>query len=125
MKLHGYPDTLDQYKSCMTKTRDLVETTWLSRYLRPIEITYDQVKEFIGNEFRKYLIEDEYRINAKPSTSGNSISDKILERIHQALGNIVRTFDVQQTYVDKNDPCPGILDTATYTIFSTNSRKML
>ena len=35
----------------------LVQTTWLSRYPRPIETTYDQGKEFIGHEFRKYLIE--------------------------------------------------------------------
>ena len=36
---------------------NLVETTWLSRYPRPIEITYDQVKEFVGHEFIKALIE--------------------------------------------------------------------
>ena len=38
---------------------NLVETTWLSRYPRPIEITYDQGKEFIGRELRKSLIETE------------------------------------------------------------------
>ena len=32
---------------------NFVETMWLSRYPIPIEITYDQVSEFIGNEFRK------------------------------------------------------------------------
>ena len=36
---------------------NLVETTWMSRYSRPIEIQYDQGSEFIGREFRKYLIE--------------------------------------------------------------------
>ena len=34
-----------------------VETMWLSRYPRPIEITYDQGPEFIGHQFRKPLIE--------------------------------------------------------------------
>ena len=38
---------------------NLVETTWLSRYPRPIEIMYDQGKEFIGHEFIKSQIEDE------------------------------------------------------------------
>ena len=33
-------------------TAKLFETTWLSRYPRPIEITYDQGNEFIGQEFR-------------------------------------------------------------------------
>ena len=35
---------------------NLFETTWLFIYPRPIEITYDQGKEFIGHEFRKSLI---------------------------------------------------------------------
>ena len=30
----------------------LVETMWLSRYPRPIEIAYEQGKEFIGHKFR-------------------------------------------------------------------------
>ena len=36
---------------------NLVETIWLSRYPRPIEITYDQGKEFSGHELIKSLIE--------------------------------------------------------------------
>ena len=57
----------------------------------------------IGHEFRKSLIETEYRITAKPSTLVNPMPNVILERIHQVLGNLVRTFNKQQTYVDKND----------------------
>ena len=56
----------------------LVETTWLSRYPRPIESTYDQGSEFIGPEFIKSLIESEYRITSKPSTSGNPRFNVIL-----------------------------------------------
>ena len=36
---------------------NLVENTWLPRYPRPMEITCVQGSEFIGHEFRKYLIE--------------------------------------------------------------------
>ena len=36
---------------------NLVETAWLYRYPIPIEITYDQGKEFIGPEFRKSILE--------------------------------------------------------------------
>ena len=35
---------------------NLDETTWLYRYPIPIEIPYDQGKEFIGHKFRKSLI---------------------------------------------------------------------
>ena len=32
---------------------NLVETTWLTRYPRPMEIAYDKGSEFIGHESRK------------------------------------------------------------------------
>ena len=38
-------------------TANLVETAWLSRYSRPMEIKYDQGSEFISHEFRKSIIE--------------------------------------------------------------------
>ena len=82
---------------------NLVETTWLYRYPRPIEIMYDQGKEFIGNKFRECLIEMECRITAKPRTMGNTTSNTVLERIHQVIGNLVRNFNIStQIYVDKN-----------------------
>ena len=36
---------------------NLVETTWLFIYPGLMDITYDQGSEFIGHEFRKYVIE--------------------------------------------------------------------
>ena len=58
--------------------KNLVETMWLSRYPRLTKITYDQVSEFIVHDFKKYLIETEYGITAKPSTSENTTSSTIL-----------------------------------------------
>ena len=96
---------------------NLVGTTWLSRYPRPIEVTYDQGNEFIGHEFIKSLIEMEYKIISKPSTLGNPMSNAVLERIHQVLGNTIRTFNISnQTYVDKNKPWTGILSAAAFAI---------
>ena len=83
---------------------NLVETTWLSRYPKPIEITYDSGKEFIGHEFIKYLIEMEYRIATIPITLGNYMSNSVLGSINQVIGNLVRTFNISgQTYVEKNE----------------------
>ena len=70
---------------------------WLSRYPRLMEITYDQGLKFIGNEFIKFSIEDEYRITAKPSTLVNPMSNVVLEQIHHLTGNLVRTFNISQT----------------------------
>ena len=49
------------------------------------------------------------------------MSNTILEQIHQVLGNLVRNFNVQQTYFDKNDPWTEILAAAAFLISSTTS----
>ena len=49
------------------------------------------------------------------------MSNAILERIHQVLRNLVWTFNIQQNYVDKNDPWAGILAVAEFAIISTTS----
>ena len=96
---------------------DLAETAWLSRYLRPIEITYEQGNKFIGPEFRKYLIETEYGITDKSSTSVNPMSNAVLDWINQVLVNLVRTFNIStQTYVDEYHPWTGILAAAEFVI---------
>ena len=64
---------------------NLVQTTWSTRYPRPMEIMYDQGSEFSGHEFRKSLIETEYKNTYKPSVSLNPTSNVILERIHQVM----------------------------------------
>ena len=38
-------------------TTNLVKNTWLDRYPRPMEVTYDQGSEFIVHKFSKSLIE--------------------------------------------------------------------
>ena len=58
---------------------NLVETTCLYTYPSPTEITYDQGKQFIGHEFRKYLIGMEYMITYKSRTLGNPPPNEILE----------------------------------------------
>ena len=51
------------------------------------------------------------------------MSNAILEHIRQVLGNLVRNFKIQQTYVDKNDPWRGILAAAAFAILSTTRRQ--
>ena len=48
---------------------NLVETTLLTRYPRPMEVMYDQGSEIIGHEFIKPLIQKENGIIPKPRTS--------------------------------------------------------
>ena len=51
------------------------------------------------------------------------MSNAVLERIHQVLGSLVRTFNVStQTYVEKNDRWTGILATSAFVILSTTNK---
>ena len=51
------------------------------------------------------------------------MSNVILEQIRKILVNLVRYFNTQQTYVDKNYLWTGILDAAAFTILSTTNRQ--
>ena len=51
------------------------------------------------------------------------MSNAVLERINQVLGNLVQNFNISQTYVDEDDPWMGILATATFAIISITKRK--
>ena len=49
------------------------------------------------------------------------MSNEVLELIHQVLGNLVRTFNISHTYVEKNDPWTGILAVAAFAIHTTTN----
>ena len=93
----------------------------MSIYPRPIEIKYYQVSEFIVRQFRKSLIEIEYGITAKPDTLVDTMSNAVLEQIRQVLGNLVRTFNISQSYVDENYPWMGVFAAAAFAICSTTN----
>ena len=78
---------------------------------------------FIGHEFIKYLFDTEYGITAKPITLESPMSNDILKQIHQVLGNLVQTFNIQHTYIDKNKLQTRILAAAVFAILSTTNRK--
>ena len=94
-----------------------VEQTWLTRYPWPVKIIYDRGGEFL-REFAN-MIEKDYGIQKVPTTRKNPQANGILERIHQTLGNIIRTFEVQEMELDENDPWNGILSATMFAIRAT------
>lgn len=66
------------------------EQTWLARYPFPKNVIHDNGGEFTGWEFQRLL----ERLNIKdvPITSKNPQSNAIVERMHQTVGNILRTL---------------------------------
>jgi transposase InsO family protein len=68
-----------------------------------MRITCDHGSEFIGSKFQ-LLIKEEHGIEAKPSSKRNPQSNAILERIHQTIGDMLRTFEAENQPTDRSDP---------------------
>ena len=63
---------------------------WLSRYPRPIRCVHDKGGEFIGHEFQWLL--EMFSVKDVQSTAKNPQSNSICERMHQTVGNVLRTY---------------------------------
>ena len=89
-----------------------VEQTWLTRYPRPDLITYDRGREFLA-EFATMVTED-YGIQKKGITTRNPQANAIIERVHQTMGQILRTYELND--LNDEDPFSGILASTMYAI---------
>ena len=72
-----------------------------------------------GNKFLaefKTLIKDDYNITLKPITAQNPHANAILERVHQTIGNIIRTMKVQEMVLDDDNPWDGILASTLFAL---------
>ena len=97
---------------------NVVEQEWFSWYPWPTQITFDKGSKFTGHEFNHMVLHD-YGIKCKPITVRNPQANAIVERIHQVIGNIIRTFDLENIYLDKKDPFKGVLAAAAFAVRST------
>ena len=104
-----------EIKDIKTKRADVianvVEKTWLTRYPWPTQVVFDRGTEFMS-EFSSML--EDYGIKRKPITKRNPQANAIVERIHQTIGNILRTFRVQEDELDEEDPWGGILSATMF-----------
>ena len=55
------------------------------------------------------LLRDNYNIKCKPITARNPQANAIMERTHQNIGNIIRTFQLNKTELDIENSWEGIL----------------
>ena len=111
-EMHQYDD-----KYSIT-VANIVEQEWLGRYPWPTQMTFDRGSEFIGHEFQT-MIKETYGIKAKPITVRNPQANAIVERVHQVIGNIIRTFELENNYLDEVDPWKGILSATAFAVRST------
>jgi len=95
----------------------LVDRTWFSRYPRPQRCIFDNGNEFLGKEFQDML--KSYGIAPVPTTVKNPQANYV-ERVHQTLGNMIRTYEVDTEHeFDVDDPWSGILSNCAWAIRST------
>ena len=67
------------------------------------------------------MIENDYGIDIKRITTKNPQVNSIIERAHQILGNVLYTFQLQQTILDEDDPWSGILAATMFVMRSIHT----
>ena len=104
-----------------TKSADvianIVEQAWLTRYPWPTQITYDKGTEFM-KEFAA-MIRKDYGIRKSPASTRNPQANSVIERIHQVIANIIRTYRIDDKYLDLDDPFSGILSATMFAVRAT------
>lgn len=99
---------------------NILEYQWLARYPRPNKIIADRGGEFIGHVFRQTL-QDDYGIELRLITTANPQANAVVERIHQVIGNMLRTMSLEDMYLlpPPYDPFAGVISAIGYAIRST------
>jgi transposase InsO family protein len=95
---------------------DAFDDTWLARYPRPQYIGFDN-----GNEYKATFKTMIKNMGIKPvrSLEYNPQSNGIVERVHQVLGDMLRTFELEERELDEHNPWSEFLTAAGYAIRST------
>jgi len=99
---------------------NLLEQTWLVRYPWPQNVICDRGKEFMA-EVHDMLIRD-YGIQVNRITTRNPQANSIVEREHQIIGKMIRTWFVDDPELDEANPYAGLLSavaSATRATFHT------
>ena len=91
---------------------------WLTRYPLPTKVVLDRGNEFLA-EF-KTMMEHDYGIKVRPITTRNPQANAILERLHQVLGEMLHTKNLQEHDFDDVGPWGELLASVAWAIRSTH-----
>jgi len=94
----------------------LVNKIWLCRYPRCCYLIYDN-----GSEFKLHFetLCDSYGIKRKPTTIKNPQANAICERVHQVLGTMMRTAELDMADSVYPADIDTFIDNAVWAICST------
>ena len=102
------------------------EHGWLFRYPRPVRVVHDQGSEYQGQEFAA-LLQRWGGIDNVPISVRNPQANAICERMHQVVGNVLRTLlysHPPQNIQGANDLVDYALATASHALRSSCHRTM-
>ncbi len=97
-------------------TAKILDQTWFCRYPRPKRCISDNGNEFLGKEFQELL--QSYGVKSVPTTVKNPQAN-FVERVHQTLGNMLRSYELKDHDFDYQDPWSQILANCAWAIRST------
>ena len=94
----------------------LINKTWLSRYPRCQNLIYDN-----GSEFKLHFehLCDSYGIKCKPTMVKNPQANAMLEHVHQVIGQMLCTSELDMADSISSDDVNVFLDNAAWAICST------
>lgn len=96
---------------------NIVEQTWLNRYPWPQQLVLDRGKEFMA-EFSAMMIND-YNVKKKPITKRNPQANSVIERVHQTIGNMIRTFRTHSSDDEQDELWKGVLGAVAFAVRAT------
>ena len=100
---------------------DVIKRTWFSRYPRPTQVVMNRLSEFMPEfmpESSKMITRD-YGVKKKTITTCNPQANAIVERVHQTIGNIIRTMELYDQELDQEEPFRGVISATCFAIRST------
>jgi transposase InsO family protein len=84
-----------------------LEQTWFSRYPWPANVIHDRGSEFMAELHA--MLKNDYGCTINLITTRNPQANAIVERVHQTIGNMIRTWFVDDPDLDEKDPFSGLL----------------
>ena len=94
-----------------------LECAWLTKYPRQTPVILDRVREFMAEVIS--LLHDKYDVKRKDITRRNPQANAILEQVHQTIGNVIHTFQLDKVELEIENPWEGILAAVIFALRST------
>ena len=112
----GWFEIKDVSKINAENCMEAFDDTWLQRYPRPQYVGCDG-----GSEFKSVFAEmcHNYELKEKPTSGYNPQSNGVVERVHQVLNDMLRTFELEHKKLNSKEPWKQFLAAAAFAIRAT------